>query len=103
MTAVTAMTRLAPALADAKCCHFPRYMRESLTNPYFPRRLSGLSFKEPEFQAAMDIFGDAILKEMDPRRTKDELDELARIEDGDGKSKEKCTAVWTIITGETES
>ena len=80
-----------------------RLMRESLTDHYFPRRLSGLSFKEPEFQAAMDIFGDAILKDADPRRAKTELDELARIEDGDDKPKEKCAAVWTIIAGETKS
>jgi len=80
-----------------------RLMRESLTDPYFPRRLSGLSFKEPEFQAAMDIFGDAILKDADPRRAKTELDELAKIEDGDDKPKEKCAAVWTIIAGETKS
>ena len=77
-----------------------RLMRESLTDPYFPRRLSRLSFKESEFQAAMDIFGDAILKDADPRRARSELDELAKIEAGDGKPKEKCAAVWKIISGE---
>ncbi len=80
-----------------------RLMRESLTDAYFPRRLSSLSFKESEFQAAMDIFGDAILKDANPRRARAELDELAKIEASDGKPKEKCAAAWTIITGETKS
>ena len=80
-----------------------RLMRESLTDPYFPRRLSGLCCKETEFQAVMDIFGDAILKDADPRRARSELDELAQIEASDAKPKEKCAAVWTIIAGETKS
>ncbi len=80
-----------------------RLMRESLTDAYFPRRLSGVSFKAPAFQAAMDIFGDAILNDADPRRARAELDELAKIEVSEGKPKEKCAAVWTIITGETKS
>jgi hypothetical protein len=74
-----------------------RLMREALTDPYFPRRLSGLSFKEPEFQAALNIFGDVILKDPDPRRAKAELDELDKIETGEGKPKEKCAAVWAIV------
>lgn len=80
-----------------------RLMRESVSDPYFPRRLSGRSFKEPEFRAAMDIFGDAILKDADPRRAKTELDEIARIENGEGKPKEKCAAVWKIIAREARS
>lgn len=80
-----------------------RLVRESLTDAYFPRRLSGLSFKEQEFLAAMDIFGDAILKARDPRRAKTELEELAKIETGDAKPKQKCAAVWRIISGDTAS
>ena len=76
-----------------------RLMRESLTDSYFPRRLSGLSFKAPEFQAAMNIFGDAILKDPDPRRAKEELAALNKIEAGDQKPKEKCVAVWNLIVG----
>lgn len=79
-----------------------RLMRDSLTDAYFPRRLSGLSFKESEFQAAVDIFGDAILTDPDPKRAKEELAALTQIETGDGKPKEKCAAVWTIIAGETK-
>jgi hypothetical protein len=76
-----------------------RLMRESLTDAYFPRRLSGLSFKESEFQTAMDIFGDAILKDADPKRAKEELAVLERIETGDQKPKAKCAAVWALIVG----
>ena len=74
--------------------------RESLTDAYFPRRLSGLSFTESDFQTAMDIFRDAILKDGDPRRARLELEELSRIETSDSKLKEKCLAVWKVISGD---
>ncbi|HWQ90456.1 MAG TPA: hypothetical protein VN673_02205 [Clostridia bacterium] len=44
-----------------------------------------------------------VLNDAEQRRAKTELDELAKIESGDGKPKEKCAAVWTIIAGETKS
>ena len=75
-------------------------MRESLTDPYFPRRLSGLSCNEQQLRAAMDIFGNVILKTSDSRRAKAELEALAEIEARDAKAKEKCIAVWRIISGE---
>jgi hypothetical protein len=76
--------------------------RESLTDAYFPRRLSGLPFNESQFQTAMDIFGDAILKDGDPRRARLELNELAKIEAADSKLKEKCVAVWKVISGKQQ-
>jgi hypothetical protein len=80
-----------------------RLARESLTDAYFPRRLSGLCFKEQEFLAAMDIFGDAILKSPDSHRAKAELTMLDEIESSSEKPKEKCAAVWQIITGKINS
>lgn len=74
-------------------------LRKSLTDPYFPRRLSGLSFGEDEYRVAMDIFSDSILKDPDPRRAREELVALHQIETGDQKSKEKCAAVWNLIRG----
>jgi hypothetical protein len=79
-----------------------RLVRESLTDAYFPRRLSGLSFKDQEFMAAMDVFSDAILKGPDSHRAKAELEDLARIEAGDAKPKDKCVAVWKVISGATD-
>jgi hypothetical protein len=82
--------------------HAARLLRESLTDFYFPRRFTGLSFTEQEFQVAMNVFNDAILKDKDLRRAEHELAELEQIEDSDAKSKEKCTAVWHILSGRKE-
>jgi hypothetical protein len=76
-----------------------RLIRASLMDAYFPRRFTGLSFTEQEFQAAMNIFNDAILKYKDPRRAEHELAELEQIEDSDAKPKQKCADVWRIISG----
>jgi hypothetical protein len=76
-----------------------RLMRDSLTDSYFPRRFTGLAFGEKEFQVAMNIFGDTILKNPDPQRAKEELALLDEIESGPEKPKAKCAAVWRIITG----
>ena len=80
-----------------------RLMRDSLTDSYFPRRFTGLSFAEKEFQAAMNVFGDSILKIPNPQRAKEELALLDEIESGPEKPKEKCAAVWRVIMGETKS
>lgn len=77
-----------------------RLLRESFTDRYFPRRFIGLSFSEEEFRTAMDIWGDVTLKKPDPRQAQVELDALADIESNPKGAKEKCVAVWHIITGE---
>lgn len=77
-----------------------RLIRESHTDAYFPRRLSGLSFKQETFLGAMDIFGDAFLKSGDLDRARRDLEKLARIEADAGKLKEKCAKVWKIISGD---
>jgi hypothetical protein len=75
-----------------------RLMRESMIDAYFPRRLSRLSITDREFLAAMDVFGDVILKSPDSRSAKAEMEELAKIEASDAKPKEKCVAVWKVIS-----
>jgi hypothetical protein len=75
-----------------------RVMRESLTDPYYTRKLNGRGFGMSEFQAAMDIFGDSILKSPSLQRAKAELASLTEIEEGELPFKEKCNAVWKIIT-----
>jgi hypothetical protein len=76
-----------------------RLLRESLTNRYFPVRFTGLSFTEQEFQVAMNIFDDTILKDPSRYRAENELAELAQIQGSNAKSKEKCADVWRILSG----
>ena len=76
-----------------------RLLRESVTDAYFPRRFAGLSFTEPDFQAAMNIFDDSIAREPASRRALVELKALDEIEAADQNPKEKCAAVWQIISG----
>jgi len=80
-----------------------RLMRDSLTDSYFPRRFTNLAFGEKEFKAAMNVFGDTILKNPDPQRAKEEAALLDKIESGSEKPKDKCASVWRIITGEIKS
>lgn len=80
-----------------------RLLRESLTDRYFPRRFIGLSFSEEEFRTAMHIWGDVIVKKPDPRQAQEELSALAEIESSTKGAKEKCAAVWRIITGERQT
>ena len=46
----------------------------------------------------MDIFGDVIVRKPDRLRAQDELAALQSIEAGSENMKEKCTAVWQIIS-----
>ncbi len=74
-----------------------RLIRESLTDSYFPRRFSAMSFTQDKFIKSMDIFGDMILKKSDLKRAREELSNLQLIENQAGALKEKCNAVWQII------
>jgi hypothetical protein len=80
-----------------------RLMRDSLTDSYFPLRFTSLAFGENEFQASMNVFDASILKTPDPQRAKEELALLDKIESGSEKPKDKCAALWRIITGEIRS
>lgn len=76
-----------------------RLMREAHTNSYFPRRFKGLSFMEEDFRAAMNIFDDAIVKASDLQQARTELSDLEKIENNSEGPKEKCIAIWRIISG----
>jgi hypothetical protein len=73
-------------------------LRISLTDNFFSRNFTKRSFTPEEFESAMNVFDDAILKKPDPRRAKEELIRLDEIEKRDQKNKEKCHAVWQLIT-----
>ena len=76
-----------------------RALRESLTDPYFPRNFSGLSFTDIEFQKACDVFGDVILTKADTALAKGELTRIEQILNEKLSSKEKCKGIWELITG----
>ena len=75
-----------------------RALRESLTDPYFPRKFSGLSFTDIEFRKACDVFGDVIVTKADTDRAKGELTRIEQILNENLSSKEKCRGIWEVIT-----
>jgi hypothetical protein len=78
-----------------------RLLRKSMTDAYLRRGLSGLAFKHAEFENAMNIFNDGILKSDNVRRAECELEALDDIEQSDAPLKDKCHKVWALITGNT--
>ena len=76
-------------------------LRESVTDPYFARRLAGLSFTEAEFHAAMNIFEDGIGRDVSQRHARDELKALDEIQESQRNPKAKCAAVWNLIAAKT--
>jgi hypothetical protein len=76
-----------------------RTLRESLTDPFFLRRFSGLSFGHDEFLNAFDVFGDAIVASKDMGRARSELGQIDEIIDAELPAKEKCRIVWLLIKG----
>lgn len=79
-----------------------KLFRESQTDAYFPRRLSGLAFTKDEFEKACDIFGDSILVKPESGRAKEELKTLQEIADADGTPRARCDRVLAIIKGQSE-
>ena len=75
-----------------------RILRESLTDPYFPRRFSGLSFSETDFRKACDVFGDVIVKKQEASRAKDELCKIDEIVKGEKPSRDKCQEIWQLVS-----
>ena len=79
-------------------------LRESMTDPYFLRRFSGVSFEHADFLNAFDVFGDAIVASKDMWRARRELEQIDDIIDADFPAREKCRELWHLIKrGPTES
>jgi hypothetical protein len=76
-----------------------RMLRESLTDHYFQRRFSGLSFSDADFRKACDVFDDVLAKQPDSGRAKAELDLMDDLLESGLPSKGKCLGIWQIITG----
>jgi len=74
-----------------------RILRESLTDPYFTRRFTGMSFLEKDFREACDVFGDIIVAKREPNRAKEELGKIDEIINAEKSAKVKCLEVWSMI------
>jgi len=75
-------------------------LRDSLIDPFFPRRFTGLSFSQEDFRKACDVFGDAIVAKPETNRATDEQRNIDEIVNAEKPSKEKCQQVWRMIRGE---
>jgi hypothetical protein len=76
-----------------------RALRESLTDVYFLRKFSGLSFSDVEFRKACDVFGDVIVTGADVRRARNELTQIEQIVNREQSSKKRCVSIWQIVKG----
>ena len=79
-----------------------RLLRKALTDAYFQRSFSGLSFTQDELKKAMNIFDDIILRKPDFDRAGSEIRALKDIEDAETLVRDKCSRVWDIISGGTK-
>ncbi len=76
-----------------------RVLRELLSDPYFPRRFSGLAFSEEDFRKAVDVFGDVIASKPETARAKEELRKIEDIQSSTQPAGQKCQEVWQLIQG----
>lgn len=76
-----------------------RLLRVALTDPYFALNFSKTSLTQQEFEDAMNVFGDTILKSRDSARAKRELGQLDAVEASEKTNKEKCHDIWKLIGG----
>ena len=77
-----------------------RILRESLTDPFFPRRFTNLSFSADDFRKSCDVFEDDIVARQEGNRAKLELNRVDEIINATKPIKEKCQDVWRLIKGE---
>lgn len=73
-----------------------RVLRESLTDSYFQRRFTGLTFSADEFRRACNVFEDTIVTRPDPHRAKNELQQIDDILKKHLSAKEKCLELWHL-------
>lgn len=73
------------------------FLRKTILDPYFLRRLPDLSTAEEEILDAMDIWRDTILQSRDKRQAKKEIYELDLIKNTDIDIKQRCKMVHSLI------
>lgn len=73
--------------------------REQLADPfYFDRKFSGKAFTKAEFLQACNVFQDRMASESDYNLAKGEIAKIKEIMDGETTPKEKCQAVWKLVS-----
>ncbi|MEI7899973.1 MAG: hypothetical protein WCK89_06945 [bacterium] len=72
-------------------------LRESITDRYFQQKFKGLAFTAVEYAAAMDVFGDVIVKTPTKRLAQNQLCDLEEILKSQSPAKQKCQALWNLI------
>jgi hypothetical protein len=77
-------------------------LREFLTNPFKATSFKKLTFTADEFEGAMNVFEDSILKSHSAKAASDELVKLDEIQESEEPLKRKCQSVWQIIRGEPD-
>jgi len=80
-----------------------RLMRDAITDFYFPRRFSNMDIKQDEFMKAMNILGDTMAESNDRDKAFEQLKVIDEIEQSTSSFKEKCHALWLIVSGEAKS
>jgi hypothetical protein len=76
-----------------------RKFREQLADPfYFDRKFSGKAFTKEEFLQTCNVFEDRIVAVPDYDRAKAEILQIKEIMDGESTPKEKCQAVWKLVS-----
>jgi hypothetical protein len=79
--------------------HSAENLRQSLTDPYFIRQFSGLSFGEKEFREVCNPFGDHVVSSPGQGQSKDELRVMEQILESKMDQRSKCQAVWHLMHG----
>lgn len=76
-----------------------RKFREQLADPfYFDRKFSGKAFTKEEFLQTCNVFEDRIVALPDYDRAKAEIVTIKEILDSETTPKEKCQAVWKLVS-----
>lgn len=78
--------------------------REQLANHfYFDRKFSGKAFTKEEFLQSCNVFDDHIVAKPEYDRAKAEMIEIKEIMDSETTPKEKCEAVWKLVSSAGKS
>jgi hypothetical protein len=79
--------------------HAAKSLRESVSDPYFIRQFSGLSFGEKVFREVFNPFGDQVATSQDQQHCKDELRVIEAILDSELPIKARCQMLWHLTQG----
>ncbi|MFZ4594504.1 MAG: DUF3293 domain-containing protein [Verrucomicrobiaceae bacterium] len=79
--------------------HAAETLRKSVTDPYFIRQFTGLSFGEKVFREVFNPFGDQVVTSQDQQHCKDDLRVIDSILDSELPIKARCKMLWHLTQG----